>query len=465
MVLLAINSLCQDADESNPLFRGLALKTLASLQQECITEHLERIIGAALSDKSAYVRRAAVFACVKLHQMSPSSVKETDLVDTLYGMIRDPDPIVVTNCLSALDEILEDEGGVVVNKAIAHYLLNRLSTFPTWSLVQVLTVLKKYSPVDDDEAFDIMNIADSCLENNSSTVVLACIELFLHLLDKLPHLQSEVFKRSQATLVSHLISDNVELTHAIIDAISRASHIALPHFYQSFQSFFCRNSDPLYLKLKKISLLPQLIVEENGEAILEELRLYCMNSSEDVCFHAIQAVRIAHQRKPFLSEACAAILAGLMGTSSLHVLSSLLQVLQNVQVTDQSFWDKLVSPIRHHFLAFTDSRAKAAALCLIGQHLQDSAEAFTVVEECVEGFGELDDRDVKIQLLTATARMFLAHPRELQGLLGTVLEEGVGDGDVEVRGRAEFLYSLLESGLDTARFILLGEQCGEGQGT
>lgn len=47
------------------------------------------------------------------------------LVNELYGLLRDPDPVVMVNCLRALDEILKEEGGVAINKPIAHHLLNR----------------------------------------------------------------------------------------------------------------------------------------------------------------------------------------------------------------------------------------------------------------------------------------------------------------------------------------------------
>ena len=46
---------------------------------------------------------------------------EVNFVDILY----DRDPQVVSNCISALSEILANEGGVVVSTKIAHYLLNR----------------------------------------------------------------------------------------------------------------------------------------------------------------------------------------------------------------------------------------------------------------------------------------------------------------------------------------------------
>lgn len=47
-------------------------------------------------------------------------------MNELYGLLRDADPVVMVNCLRALEEVLKKEGGVAINKPIAHHLLNRL---------------------------------------------------------------------------------------------------------------------------------------------------------------------------------------------------------------------------------------------------------------------------------------------------------------------------------------------------
>lgn len=49
------------------------------------------------------------------------------VVNELYSLLRDTDPVVMVNCLRALEEILKEEGGVAINKPIAHHLLNRLA--------------------------------------------------------------------------------------------------------------------------------------------------------------------------------------------------------------------------------------------------------------------------------------------------------------------------------------------------
>lgn len=54
------------------------------------------------------------------------SVPDASVVNELYSLLRDPDPVVMVNCLRALEEILKEEGGVAINKPITHHLLNRL---------------------------------------------------------------------------------------------------------------------------------------------------------------------------------------------------------------------------------------------------------------------------------------------------------------------------------------------------
>ena len=50
------------------------------------------------------------------------------MVDLLYRMLRDKDPFVVLNATHALNEILASEGGMVINRNIAHYLLSRFGS-------------------------------------------------------------------------------------------------------------------------------------------------------------------------------------------------------------------------------------------------------------------------------------------------------------------------------------------------
>ena len=105
--LLAINTLQKDCRDEDPMTRGLALRSFTSLRLENVTEYLPPVVLAGLKDMSPYVRKTAVMACVKLHRLAPDSIVDGDIVNKLYDMLRDRDPQVVSNCICALNEILQ----------------------------------------------------------------------------------------------------------------------------------------------------------------------------------------------------------------------------------------------------------------------------------------------------------------------------------------------------------------------
>lgn len=128
-----------------------------------------------LRDKSPYVRKTAVMGCVKLFYTSSSVIHECNIPDTLYAMLKDPDSLVVANCVVALEEILASEGGIVLTREIAHRLINGLQAFNEWCQCIVMGILIRYVPSNEDEVFDILNILEQRLKHANSGVVLVSL--------------------------------------------------------------------------------------------------------------------------------------------------------------------------------------------------------------------------------------------------------------------------------------------------
>lgn len=81
---------------------------------------------------------------------------ESEIVDKLYSLLRDRDTQVVVNSILALETILADEGGVVVNHNIATYLISRFKDWTASQLQVILGILCRYKPQSDDEIYEIM---------------------------------------------------------------------------------------------------------------------------------------------------------------------------------------------------------------------------------------------------------------------------------------------------------------------
>lgn len=77
-------------------------------------------------------------------------------MDKLYSLLRDRDTQVVVNSILALETILADEGGIVINHTVAGYLISRLKEWTPSQLQVILGVLCRYKPQSDDEIYEIM---------------------------------------------------------------------------------------------------------------------------------------------------------------------------------------------------------------------------------------------------------------------------------------------------------------------
>ena len=179
LALLVINSLQKDCSDDNPMIRGLALRNMCSLKINNLWDYVIDPLKVGVRDKNAYVRKAAALGIVKLFYLFPTQVRDSNFSDTLYNMLQDRDAGVVANALFALDELLAEEGGVVINTAIAEHLFRRLGDFDEWACSLVMGVLHRYTPANEDAVFDILNILDERLKHANSGVVLAAAKLFL----------------------------------------------------------------------------------------------------------------------------------------------------------------------------------------------------------------------------------------------------------------------------------------------
>ncbi|XP_074781417.1 AP-4 complex subunit beta-1 isoform X4 [Athene noctua] len=318
LALLAVNSLRKDCAHPSPAVRGLALRSMCGLRMPGIQEYLQQPLLSALRDKASYVRRAAVLGCAKMVKLQGDAEVDGALVNELYSLLRDQDPIVVVNCLRALEEILKKEGGVVINKPIAHHLLNRMPDLDQWGQSEVLTFLLRYRPRSEEELFDILNLLDGCLKSSSPSVVMAATKLFLVLAREYPHVQADVLVRVKGPLLSACTSESRELCFTALCHVRQILGSLPGHFSSHYKKFFCSYSEPHYIKCQKMEVLCELVNDENVQQVLEELKGYCTDVSVELAQGAIFAIgNIART----YTEQCVGILTELLGLQQEHVTS------------------------------------------------------------------------------------------------------------------------------------------------
>ncbi|KAM9320254.1 AP-4 complex subunit beta-1 [Gastrophryne carolinensis] len=454
LALLAINTLCKDCSDPNPMVRGLALRSMCNLRMPGIQEYIQQPIQNGLRDKASYVRRVAVLGCTKMHMQQGDSDVDGAIVNELYSLLRDPDPIVLVNCLRALEEILKSEGGVVINKPIAHHLLNRMAELDQWGQSEVVTFLLRYKPRNEEEVFDILNILDSYLKSTHISVVMGSTKLFLILAKEFPQVQTDVLVRLKGPLLAACTSESREMCFAALCHVREILRSLPGHFSSHYKKFFCSYNDPYYIKDQKIDILCELVNDENVHNILEELRACCTDVSAQLAHTAIFAIgRIART----YSEKCVKILSGLLELKQEHITSAVIQTFRDLVWLCPQCVTSVCQALPGCEGNIQDNEGKQALIWLLGMHGEFIPNAPYVLEEHVDNIKTETSATVKMELLTALVRLFLCRPAECQDILGRLIYFCIEEEtNMAVRDRGLFYYRLLSSGAQEMMKVLSG---------
>ncbi|XP_062365792.1 AP-4 complex subunit beta-1 isoform X3 [Cinclus cinclus] len=430
-------------------YRGAVLRVI---RMPGIQEYLQQPLVCGLRDKASYVRRAAVLGCAKMVKLQGDCEVDGALVNELYSLLRDQDPIVVVNCLRALEEILKKEGGVVINKPIAHHLLNRMPDLDQWGQSEVLTFLLRYTPRSEDELFDILNLLDGYLKSSSPSVVMAATKLFLVLAREYPDVQADVLVRVKGPLLSACTSESRELCFTALCHVRQILRSLPGHFSSHYKKFFCSYSEPHYIKCQKMEVLCELVNDENVQQVLEELKSYCTDVSVELAQGAISA--IASIARTY-TEQCVGILTELLGLQQEHITSAVVRAFRDLAWLCPQCTDAMCQALPGCEDTIQDSEGKQALIWLLGTHGEKIPNAPYVLEDFVENVKSETFPAVKMELLTALLRLFLARPAECQDMLGRLLYYCIEEEqDMAVRDRGLFYYRLLQAGVEEVKRVL-----------
>ena len=94
LVILAVNTFVKDANDSNPLVRALAIRTMGCLRAEKIIDYLCDPLQNAMRDESPYVRKTAALCVAKLYDLRPELVMDNGFLEQLQDMVSDSNPMV-----------------------------------------------------------------------------------------------------------------------------------------------------------------------------------------------------------------------------------------------------------------------------------------------------------------------------------------------------------------------------------
>lgn len=271
--LLVTNLLSRDCRDPNPNVAGSAVTALAALST-APDAALDALL-LTLDSPHPKVRRCAAAASLRFGRAHATTAASTGLSDKLYERLRDTDPLVVANSLVALDHILASEGGVVINRPIAKYLFSRLGEFTDSSLETVLGFLKRYSPRDDKERFELLNPLDACFQTDSPGVLTAAVDLFLQWTTPHPNLRTDLIRLIQPTFCRIFITSSPEVCYLLTEFLVSLGDGIRDLFNPHYKYFSPNPNDPVYLKERKFELFGLIALPVNVLDFIAEIYPYC----------------------------------------------------------------------------------------------------------------------------------------------------------------------------------------------
>ncbi|KAJ6247651.1 ap-1 complex subunit beta-1 [Anaeramoeba flamelloides] len=460
--ILVVNTLVKDTQDENPLVRALALRTMGSMKVEGVTEYLCQPLRKCLKDTSAYVRKTAVVCVVKLFDQNPELVKTQGFIKELKKLIGDSNPMVVSNALTVLQQINRtlQQPIFVITQNDSAKILNALKEATAWGQIYILDSISTYTPKDEEEAESIIEKVLLRLSHSNSSVVLSAVRVVLNMMHSVNN--QEFLKtyslKLASSLVTLLASPNPEIQYVAlrnINLIVQRFPLMLP---DQIRNFFCKYKDPIYVKMEKIEIIVMLVRKRNVRAVLKELKLYAEEVDLDFVKKSIRAIGRCALKLPPATEICVKALLELIKTKVNYIIQQVVIVARDIFRKYPNKYESIITSLCENLEKLDDNEAKCAMIWILGEYADRIDNVIELLESLIENFVE-ENREVQLQLLTSTVKLFLQKSEEAEELLVKVLDlvtKKINDSDL--RDRGYIYWRLLSSSPKIAKSIVLQER-------
>ncbi|KAJ0809025.1 putative clathrin/coatomer adaptor, adaptin-like, armadillo-like helical, TBP domain superfamily [Helianthus annuus] len=433
-------------------------------KRDLFKKYLVSPLAAGLKDSNTYVRMIASVGVLKLYHISASTCLDADFPQLLkHLLLNDPDPQVVANSLSALQEIWgtaasseeaarEREG--LISKPVIYYLLNRIKDFSEWAQCTVLELVSKYAPPDSNEIFDIMNLLEDRLQHANGAVVLATIKLFLQLTLSMTDVHQQVYERIKAPLLTLVSSGSPEQSYAVLSHLHLLVMRAPMLFASDYKHLYCQYNEPFYVKKLKLEMLTAVANESNTYEIVTELCEYAANVDIPIARESIRAVGKIALEQYDVNAIVDRLLQFLEMEKDYVTAETLVLVKDLLRKYPQWSHDCIAVIGNISSNNVQEPKAKAALIWMLGEYAQDMQDAPYALEGLIDEWEDEPSPEVRLHLLTAVMKCFFRRPPETQKALGSALAAGLADMHQDVHDRALFYYRLLQHNVSVANSVV-----------
>eukprot|EP00963_Diacronema_lutheri_P013284 scaffold2557_cov363-Pavlova_lutheri.AAC.4 len=306
-----------------------------------------------------------------------------------------------------------------------------------------LQVIAKYQPSSEAETFDIMNILEEPLASVNSAVLLAAAKVVLCITKNLPHVLHQVLQRIKTPLLIIATGGPPAAQYIALCHVHQLCVLQPVLLSQDFTRLFCRDTDPTYIKLKKMTVLVAIADEQNVYDIVSELNAYILDTKHVVAVAAVTAIGQIALRN-FNATGIVERLLEYIVEGRNHVVSAAVvcvrEVFRKYPGAVAGCTEELKSLDCH---ALDTVEAQAAGLWIMGEYSEHFDAVVDVLESYVERLDHNLDPRLKCELLIATLKLFYKNPPRYSSILQRLIKGTIDNINPIVKDRALLYYRLL----------------------
>ncbi|KAH6891061.1 adaptin N terminal region-domain-containing protein [Thelonectria olida] len=461
LCILAVNTFVQDSEDPNPLIRALAIRTMGCIRVDKMVDYMEEPLRKTLRDESPYVRKTAAICVAKLFDLNPQMCIENGFLEALQELIGDPNPMVVANSVQALSEISEtapETRALVITSATLKKLLLALNECTEWGRVTILSTLASYQTADLKESEHICERVVPQFQHVNPSVVLAAVKVvFIHMKATSPDSVRSFLKKMAPPLVT-LVASAPEVQYVALRNIDLLLQAKPDILSKEMRVFFCKYTDPPYVKLQKLEIMVRIANENNYEQLLAELKEYALEVDMDFVRRAVKAIGQVAIKIESASERCVRALEDLIATKVNYVVQEVIVVIKDI-LRKYPGYEGVIPTLCKHIDELDEPNARGSLIWIVGEYAEKINNADEILEGFVEGFME-EFTQTQLQILTAVVKLFLKKPAGAgQALVQKVLQAATAENDnPDIRDRAYVYWRLLSTDPEVAKSIVLSQK-------
>ena len=448
----------QDTEDSNPLVRALALRTMSYIHVKEFVEATVIPMKSLMKDPDPYVRKTAAMTVAKIYDHDKHLVERSDIIDRLNNMLKDENPTVVSNALAALEDIWERSENIklTIDYASASKIVSILPDCSEWGQTYILEAMMAYIPQESSEALLLADRITPRLSHANSAVVLTCIRVIMYLMNYIADEKaiSQLSKKLSPPLVT-LLAKGPEIQYlALRNAILILQR--RPEVLQNdIRVFFCKYNDPIYVKVTKLELIFMLANASNITVVLTELREYATEIDVHFVRKAVRAIgKLAIKIEPAARQ-CIDTLLDLVSAKIPYIVQEATVVIKNIFRKYPNQYEGIISTVIKQIDELDEPEAKAAIIWIIGQYADRIENADDLLRDYLSTFHE-EPIEVRLALLTATVKLFIQRPTKGASLVPEVLKWCTEEtDDPDLRDRGYMYWRLLSTDPEKAKVVVM----------